>query len=97
MSQTECGIAFLTFLSACSTLSSVLGNVIHLLAIGNFLLSFVTKKVFEEAKFFAIFGQLDMLLFFRTKRFQAELFLFSSFFCFVFFGVCSSYTGQMFR
>lgn len=81
MSQTECAIAFLTFLSACSTLSSVLENVIHLLAIGNcFLLSFVTKKVFEEAKFLPFFGLLDML-FFRTKRFQAELFLF---FCFFF-------------
>lgn len=35
-----------------------------------FLLSFVTKKVFEEAKFLPFFGLLDML-FFRTKRFQA--------------------------
>lgn len=95
MSQTDCAIAFLTFLSACSTLSSVLGNVVNLLAIGNcFLLSFVTKKVLEEAKFLPFFGLLDMLLFFRTKRFQAELFLFFFFFAF---GVCSSLTGQMFR
>lgn len=95
MSQTECAIGFLTFLSACSTLSSVLGNVVNLLAIGNcFLLSFVTKKVLEEAKFLPFFGLLDMLLFFRTKRFQAELFLFFFFFAF---GVCSSLTGQMFR
>lgn len=68
MSQTECGIAFLTFLSACSTLSSVLGNVIHLLAIGNFLLSFVTKKVFEEAKVFAIFWAVRYAVVLQNKE-----------------------------
>lgn len=69
MSQTECAIAFLTFLSACSTLSSVLGNVIHLLAIGNcFLLSFVTKKVFEGAKFFAIFWAVRYAVVLQNKE-----------------------------
>ena len=38
----------------------------------------------KKQSFLPFFGLLDMLLFFRTKRFQAELFLF---FCFFLFGV----------